>query len=150
MTALWRQIEEMTFEQRMELFQPDTGVRMAIPGQAEDTFPICPHSELYIRARRSFSHSKEWKEFRQKFLTRHPVCGRCGEPATVVHHRVPYNVDHTLVRLGFTWVFRHPECCGALCQECHYREHEPLIAQERKHAKASWLERLFRVLRGQR
>jgi 5-methylcytosine-specific restriction endonuclease McrA len=34
----------------------------------------------------------EWKQFSKKFLENHPVCVRCGAPATITDHKIPIQV----------------------------------------------------------
>jgi hypothetical protein len=141
MKALWRELEEMTPEQRGDtLLTGEVAAGIPVDGC---TMWICEHSPLYLKARRSFHHSAEWKRFRREFLEEHPVCVRCGAPATVVHHINAYTIDKTLIAWGFSWIFEHPECCAPLCHECHYEEHKGLIASEafREPRKAGFLRR---------
>ena len=146
--ALWRELEEMTPEQRGAMLLPEgIGVGQQVDGQMMWT---CEHTPVYLRARRSFEHSPQWKQFRQEFLEEHPVCARCGKKATVVHHRDNYTVDVTLIAWGFQWIFKRPECCQALCAECHYAGHERLIQAEAPgkadmvHRLGNWVSGLLR------
>jgi len=147
--ALWRQVEAMAPQQRLDFLMdtPDVfaAITMALPGQAERPHAICRHTDVYIRARRSFTQSKEWKEFRLKFLETHTACEKCGATEHLqVHHAGCYTVDHTVIQLGLTWVFDYPQCLEVMCQECHYQMHRTLIEHERKpKVRKSWLQRLL-------
>ena len=46
-----------------------------------------------------------------RFLASHPVCERCGEPATLVDHRWPHNGDEVLMFSEGNMV--------AVCRDCH-------------------------------
>jgi len=137
--ALWRIVEEMSPQERAHFLDPDRDMWMrmslTIPGEPEGAAVFCNHTPLYLKARRSFHHSPGWKAFRLHFLQDHPVCVGCGAPATVVHHTGLFTIDLTLIEWGFTWVFDHPECCQALCQDCHYQEHRQMIEAETQAAR---------------
>jgi hypothetical protein len=75
--------------------------------------------------------SKDWRHFREKYLGEHPRCARCGQPANVVHHTGFFTLDTTVINFGFLEVLEHPECFEALCNDCHYQEHKPLIEAEK-------------------
>jgi len=149
--ALWRELEEMTPEQRADRLLPkDVQVWDKVEGQP---MPICPHTDDYIKVRGSFTHSPEWRRFRQKFLEAHPVCERCGRKADSVHHRESYRVEVTLIAWGFRWVFARPECCEALCTECHYAGHgspgkdRGRLANRRRSSWQRWIERWHKLCR---
>lgn len=52
-----------------------------------------------------------WQKARQWFLRRHPVCARCGQPATVVDHIKPHRGDKELFWDTSNW--------QPLCKRCH-------------------------------
>lgn len=41
-------------------------------------------------------YTSTWDKERAAFLTKHPYCRRCGEPASVVDHIKPHRGDRTL------------------------------------------------------
>lgn len=145
--AQWRIIEEMSPAQRLELLCGETQSiawqPIALPEVSEEWSALIPHTPLWIRARRSFTHSREWREFRERVLQEHPRCAKCGLPADTVHHKGVYTMDATVIPLGFAWIFQHPKCCEAVCRECHYGVHETLIAAE---ARASIFSRVKVVM----
>ena len=93
---------------------------------------IAIHDELYIKARDSFYRSKEWKNFRQAFLERYPLCQRCGKQAVHVHHIEGFEIDSTILRDGFLKPLEDWKRFEAICGECHFMQHEELIKYEKQ------------------
>ncbi|KIP99265.1 HNH endonuclease [Agrobacterium tumefaciens] len=60
---------------------------------------------------RGYNH--EWRKARAEYLTMHPTCRMCGNPATVVDHIIPHRGDKRL--------FWHRANWQPLCQPCHDR-----------------------------
>jgi len=90
-TALWRIVEEMTPEERLDFLVGNPEVlicrRGSIPGEPEQVMTVCEHTPLYIKARRSFFHSREWKQFSQMIeYERNQLSGR-KEPSTADRDR---------------------------------------------------------------
>lgn len=92
--------------------------------------PKIPHNEIWLKVRRSFFRSIEWKTFRFAYLRQNSICNRCGQIATVVHHKPPYTLDSTVIQEGFLGPLKFTDRFEALCKECHYREHMALIESE--------------------
>ncbi len=152
--ALWRQIQEMTPQERakempfralIDVHVPPRMLRNAqgralVGTELMDLVhvehavmcPIITHTKRWLKVRRSWMQSKEWLAFRQKYLQEHPVCTRCGAPAKVVHHIGGVNLDCTVINFGFLEILEYPECFEALCVECHYQEHKDLIEAEKE------------------
>jgi len=69
---------------------------------------------------RSFYHSKEWKKVSRLYMeSRNYMCERCGNVATICHHKIyinPRNINDPSITLN-------PENLECLCQECHNKEH---------------------------
>jgi 5-methylcytosine-specific restriction enzyme A len=63
------------------------------------------HHKLYSRHR--------WRRRRRLHLIAHPLCERCGAPATVVHHRERHQGDVNRFVLS---------ALEALCKSCHDRD----------------------------
>ena len=72
------------------------------------------------------SHSKgygsdRWRKARATFLSHHPICAHCGEPANTVDHIVPHD--------GTNETFWDTSNWQALCMPCHRvktaTEHRP-------------------------
>ena len=69
----------------------------------------------------SFYVSKEWRKCRQAYLSKEPLCERCGMPAIQVHHKIkltPVNIKDPSISLNF-------DNLEALCDTCHNLEHHP-------------------------
>ena len=68
----------------------------------------------------SFYKSTAWERTRAAFLTsKHWACERCGNPATVAHHKVhlsPRNINNPQVSLSW-------DNLEALCVNCHAEVH---------------------------
>jgi 5-methylcytosine-specific restriction protein A len=60
-------------------------------------------------ARRGYN--ARWQQARANYLRDHPRCERCGEPATVVHHRQPHRGDQKLFWSHSNW--------EPVCKPCH-------------------------------
>ncbi|WP_417278409.1 HNH endonuclease [Celeribacter sp.] len=71
-------------------------------------------------AQRGYNHA--WRKARIEFLNYHPVCARCGAPATVVDHIIPHKGDDRLFWDKSNW--------QALCKPCHDRQKQ---REERAH-----------------
>lgn len=95
------------------------------------------HDKRWIRIRNSFHGSKEWGEFRRRWLEKHPACARCGRTDSVlqVHHTGPYTLDRTVLDEGFLEGLRHPDRLETLCRDCHKNEHGVLILVEKDFLK---------------
>ena len=80
------------------------------------------------RAGDKIYHSAAWQKLRQAYLSsRNFICERCGQPASIVHHRryiTAGNVDDPFVTLDFANL-------EALCQNCHNAEHQHFTSQGR-------------------
>ena len=76
--------------------------------------------------------SGEWRGVCNAYITAHPICERCGKPATQIHHIHPVHAYREL-ELDQTNLI-------ALCDDCHIREAHlgnyqawnPLIVEEAK------------------
>ena len=65
--------------------------------------------------------TQEWRENREKFLTKHPFCAWHGEPvkSTTVHHpQKPGTISEK--------DYLSMEDCLALCKRCNYAIHKKL------------------------
>lgn len=60
-------------------------------------------------AQRGYNH--EWRKARKEYLTAHPSCRMCGNPATVVDHIIAHRGDQRL--------FWHRANWQPLCEPCH-------------------------------
>lgn len=56
-------------------------------------------------------YDRRWQKYRKWFLNLHPLCARCGAPATVVDHIVPHKGNKELF-----WNMSNHQ---ALCKICH-------------------------------
>ena len=71
----------------------------------------------------AFYVSAEWKKCRKDYLKKEPLCQRCGQPATQVHHKIrltPDNIKNPDIALNF-------DNLEALCEDCHKQEHRPAV-----------------------
>ena len=91
------------------------------------------HDQRWIRLRNSFHGSREWREFRLRWLEEHPACARCGwtDSLLQVHHAGIYTLDKTVFDEGFLEGLRHPERFRTLCGDCHKEVSAPLITVEK-------------------
>lgn len=68
----------------------------------------------------SFYRQKAWKDCRNAYMSsKHYICERCGDVATICHHKEwlnDMNVLDPLIAYGF-------DNLEALCQTCHNKEH---------------------------
>ena len=55
--------------------------------------------------------SPRWTKASREFLSQHPVCVRCGAPATAVDHIIPHRGDESLFWDSGNW--------QPLCFKCH-------------------------------
>jgi 5-methylcytosine-specific restriction protein A len=67
-------------------------------------------------------YGNKWRQARVDFLAAHPVCVRCGAPATVVDHITPHRGDLKLFWRRSNW--------QPLCSACHSRHKQRLELQE--------------------
>ena len=76
----------------------------------------------HYRARKKHGQRKEtnsnragytykWQQARKIFLMMHPLCVKCGEPATDVDHIIPHKGNHELFWDRDNW--------QPLCHHCH-------------------------------
>ncbi|MGE3247968.1 MAG: HNH endonuclease [Beijerinckiaceae bacterium] len=56
-------------------------------------------------------YGSKWREAREEFIRRNPVCAFCGAPSTVVDHIEPHKGDLKLFWRRSNW--------QALCASCH-------------------------------
>lgn len=61
-------------------------------------------------------YDTRWTRLRNWHIRQHPVCELCGEPAEIVHHKVPVRDDLTM-RLD-------EDNLQSLCRRCHDRIHK--------------------------
>ena len=69
-----------------------------------------------------FYVSETWRKCRLAYLQKEPLCERCGNPATQVHHKArltPDNIRDPAIALNF-------DNLEALCDRCHQQEHRPI------------------------
>lgn len=45
----------------------------------------------------------KWREARTAYLVKHPLCVKCGQPATVVDHKTPHKGDTKLFWSRSNW-----------------------------------------------
>ncbi len=60
---------------------------------------------------RARGYDRTWERERKAFLLSHPLCTRCGAPATLVDHIRPHRGNEALFRDKTNW--------QALCGRCH-------------------------------
>ena len=100
---------------------------------AQQIVAVAPYSGLVYNIVASFIDSPEFVAFKGDYLTKHPFCAWCRDPATVVWPTSVFAFEVTLIQLGLGWVLRHPECCWGVCQTCW----EDICEAEEEY----WLER---------
>ena len=67
----------------------------------------------------SFYKSKQWLNCRDIYLSKHPLCEICGEPARYVHHKQHLNSSSVKIP-----ALAYGEAnLQALCFDCHEKEH---------------------------
>ena len=54
-----------------------------------------------------------WRRFRAWWMSRHPLCARCGRPGVLVDHVVPISAGGARL---------HPSNVQTLCSRCHNRK----------------------------
>ena len=68
----------------------------------------------------AFYQSKAWRRLSRAFLlSKSYICGRCGNPASIAHHKehiTPGNITDTEITLN-------PANLEAVCIDCHNTEH---------------------------
>jgi len=118
-----------------------------VPGEAEERSEdllaaltwrrVIVHDHTWVKLRTSFYDSREWREFRLRWLEEHPACTRCGrtDGILVVHHIGDYSLDHTVLDEGFLKGLIHPERFDTTCNDCHQEMHIGLRIAE------SWLQK---------
>ena len=78
---------------------------------------------------KDFYKSRKWQKTSRLYMERkNYVCERCGQPASICHHRIhltPLNIRDTKISLSINNL-------EALCQECHNREHGYFKSDESK------------------
>jgi 5-methylcytosine-specific restriction protein A len=91
-------------------------------GRVHTLADLCDHQVAQQRARkarhdahrpsaRDRGYDAEWDKARAAYLNNHPLCRRCGNPATTVDHVVPHRGDRKLFQDRTNW--------QPLCQRCH-------------------------------
>ncbi|MCD2185226.1 HNH endonuclease signature motif containing protein [Rhizobium sp. GN54] len=74
----------------------------------------CQHSIAADRARKARfdqqrpnasarGYDSKWKQARAAYLAQHPLCVKCGQPATVVDHKTPHKGDTKLFWSRSNW-----------------------------------------------
>jgi len=88
------------------------------------------YDERWIRLRRSFIQSPEWRAFRLAWLDEHPACARCDRTygSLHIHHVSPYTLRLTVLDEGFLEGLRHPERFKTMCGDHHIESHPGLTA----------------------
>jgi 5-methylcytosine-specific restriction endonuclease McrA len=73
------------------------------------------------RAGQKVYDSRKWRRVRKAYLeSKHYICERCGQPATIVHHK-KYLTDSNVENADIAYNIENLE---ALCLACHNLEHE--------------------------
>lgn len=84
---------------------------LAVPG----THRCADHATHYDDNRPSAArrgYDRRWRRLRKYYLSKHPVCVRCGRPATEVDHIIPLADGGT----------HHEDNLQPLCKPCHSRK----------------------------
>ncbi len=68
---------------------------------------------------RSFTHSKEWKSFRQNFLMLNPKCVKCRGHSETPHHKL--SAYKSFIEKGFLEPLKDFSNFEALCVDCHVK-----------------------------
>lgn len=77
---------------------------------------------------RSFYKSSRWIKCRDSYMAQqHYICERCGDVASICHHKVHLNADN----YQNPHVSLNHDVLEALCQTCHNQEHfgSPAISE---------------------
>lgn len=67
-------------------------------------------------------NSKKWKELRAQYISDHPLCECCGEPAVQVHHIKSFSTGKSkkeIEKLAYD-----PNNLMSLCKHCHISKHK--------------------------
>lgn len=85
-----------------------------------------------MRYDKGFYSTKEWRAFRQQFLTMYPICmvRGCGQPAEVVDH---------ILRRSAGGAALDPTNCQALCVP-HHNQKTRLHDQPRRQGGFEWFQ----------
>lgn len=59
-------------------------------------------------------YDDRWRKARRAYLIQHPICVKCGRPATEVDHIIPHKGDKNLFWNVGNW--------QSLCHSCHSRK----------------------------
>lgn len=78
--------------------------------------PDCTPPRAPRPGARSRGYTRTWERTRRRWLTAHPTCAACGQPATDVDHIIP------LARFANRQAADHPDNLQALCHPCHSRK----------------------------
>ena len=73
--------------------------------------PIKPKTSRRQTNSNAAGYTYRWQQARKIFLMMHPLCVKCGEPATDVDHIVPHKGDMALFWNRDNW--------QPLCHHCH-------------------------------
>jgi 5-methylcytosine-specific restriction protein A len=73
---------------------------------------------------RERGYTSKWEKERAAFLALFRTCARCGQPATVVNHKIPHKGDRKLFWSRSNW--------EAVCTPCH---NGPIQSEERRSIK---------------
>ncbi|WP_338000541.1 HNH endonuclease [Sporolactobacillus sp. CQH2019] len=69
---------------------------------------------------KKFYRSAAWQKARHAYIVkRYGLCERCGQPGTIVHHKIylsPKNINNPSIALN-------DEHFELLCKDCHNKEH---------------------------
>lgn len=69
---------------------------------------------------REFYNSKAWRDVSTAYMTSHfYLCERCGNPATICHHKTYLNASN----ISDPNISLNPDRLECLCQDCHNKEH---------------------------
>lgn len=66
-------------------------------------------------------NSKKWKTIRNEYINEHPVCERCGQQATTVHHIRRFSQG--LNKKEIEQLAYDKNNLMSLCMKCHLSEH---------------------------
>lgn len=73
--------------------------------------PLHPEA---VRSAGSRGYTSKWRRVSKAYLRAHPLCAKCGRPATVVDHIRPHRGDKVLFWDKSNW--------QSLCKPCHDRK----------------------------
>lgn len=69
-------------------------------------------------------YNTAWQKARKSYLIQHPICVKCGRPATDVDHIIPHRGDTKLFWDTANW--------QSLCHECHSQKTYAEVMQQRR------------------